>query len=1302
MSGRRTSTLTLAVALLVGAAGGAAAQEPFQTPLNSGTTNGEGTVVRAGDSGVYQSGNYGFFIQARAITPACKDLSRVTKGGFGSYCASQFQVKHEDGLSGAVTPAPGNVPNARATRGLQFGSVPGATSERAQPKFRHVGGLVAGAIAEREQWVPHEDAAQKWGARLSIGWGGTTVFSAAAPLDDIAQVTQPVVPSLAQITTGGFGSYCACLLPQLDRDVSLSSGAIIFSGSVNTDSDSLSLLWSGATNETLRQATKGGFGSYCAPLLPRAYVPESPYVRVVREAAPGTHFIAADDVRVATRQATGNALVFSQAVADHPPPSPTSEPRQVFNFVTGLFGSPRDATPSERTSDKTATASVPAEVVPTFRPLPPAPPGVIRTVEAVEDAVMTPPTCPPCPLPKVTPNPLLGTWYHEAPTLGVVTALTFAHDELKMSVAHQFNGHVLTVNVTAHYTLTPDGLVYGAVTGADVGIKADPKAESPAGELAKAALISQMVVDAPFSCRTKATSAGLMVSGVKFGLKLEADENEQLQMAFGGLFKCAKDGQAPPQPVAIKTKAAGKCDCGFNPNDYADLKPKAQPIESTGGATSRPAPVTPSAGTESFGPPFLTKIKGLDPYSPQAVPAVPPPAPARQPGVSEDSTKQMALEAFGQLLQQSGVVRPATSGMTLPSGRYEPYPQYFPPDPVPPLPRELANEGAVRPATAIDPCAVERFNSVAKQATLAQFGTPNSILSTWYHEVPAHGAVIAMTFTRDELQTRLTLSVEGNVLTVATTARYTFTPDGQVFGVVTGVDVEMKGGKAEKTVSHLRGELQVMTQTLLGAPFAFRANVTSIGLTVEGAKCGLSAGKKEADVVGDVFNGQFKKANGANIPQPTEPKMSGFVPEAAVGSTTPPSGPTRHVRPGIEVVAGEVGGGAIDQSYRYIEGPTTIPYVEGPNGEIVTGARGVTVPSGRCEPCPQNAVPFDYVATQATLAPLAAPKVGTWYRIATQGTVAPLAAPKGAPVGTWYRDIAGKQCVVKVTPDHLTLTVHDAQEVDGKVSTASLVITADYHLTRDGITALGLITSVDVNFEGDFPADDSKPFFEMLGDLQKSLEDKPLALTFRTYGDSLVIGNVRMPSASDRLDAQPAGYMAGRYKAAGDKLPKPKPTKMPAEPRAFVPNGPPPGLPVGGNPGSSLGQPLGAPGGFLPPPGNAPPAIGPTYPPPLPSSNSDLLPPQQIPSAPPARVVPSGGEDSWVPPMAQPAKPGPVRPVIEGEESRTKGTFNPNISGLLFRSESGDLHQIQNEWRRFWFDDRPSEPTPERIHGGIY
>ena len=42
---------------------------------------------------------------------------------------------------------------------------------------------------------------------------------------------------------------------------------------------------------------------------------------------------------------------------------------------------------------------------------------------------------------------------------------------------------------------------------------------------------------------------------------------------------------------------------------------------------------------------------------------------------------------------------------------------------------------------------------------------------------------------------------------------------------------------------------------------------------------------------------------------------------------------------------------------------------------------------------------------------------------------------------------------------------------------------------------------------------------------------------------------------------------------------------------------------------------------------------------------------------------------------------------------------NVRMQELLYQSE--DLRQIENDWRRFWFNDQPSHLTPERIHGGV-
>ena len=69
-------------------------------------------------------------------------------------------------------------------------------------------------------------------------------------------------------------------------------------------------------------------------------------------------------------------------------------------------------------------------------------------------------------------------------------------------------------------------------------------------------------------------------------------------------------------------------------------------------------------------------------------------------------------------------------------------------------------------------------------------------------------------------------------------------------------------------------------------------------------------------------------------------------------------------------------------------------------------------------------------------------------------------------VGTWYREFGPRMCVIKIAADHLTLGFVEAEEMeDGKTTASGVVVTADYHLMRDGTTAVGIITSVDAQIE---------------------------------------------------------------------------------------------------------------------------------------------------------------------------------------------------------------------------------------------
>ena len=155
--------------------------------------------------------------------------------------------------------------------------------------------------------------------------------------------------------------------------------------------------------------------------------------------------------------------------------------------------------------------------------------------------------------------------------------------------------------------------------------------------------------------------------------------------------------------------------------------------------------------------------------------------------------------------------------------------------------------------------------------------------------------------------------------------------------------------------------------------------------------------------------------------------------------------------------------------------------------------------------------------------------------------------------------------------------------------TTEVIVTADYHLMRDGTTVLGLITSVDVHLDYDGATDNEFGMLTAaLGEIQKAVTDKPFAMSLRVYGDTLVLGNLRFPSVQDSEllrqvyapatdNSSPWGAMfalGGRYTLAGDKpVPKPKAVKMTPSMPAPVPVP----APAYGFPGADY------PGGFIPP-----------------------------------------------------------------------------------------------------------------------
>ena len=126
----------------------------------------------------------------------------------------------------------------------------------------------------------------------------------------------------------------------------------------------------------------------------------------------------------------------------------------------------------------------------------------------------------PCPRARVATHlaRLSGTWYREIE--GAVFSATFSGDEMKLCMTQRDEGARCCFTITADYAITKEGLVHGVVTGVDVEVKLGPTSQVLEGcvVMPPAAITAELqkFVDSPFSFRTKTTSAGVMVSNLKF------------------------------------------------------------------------------------------------------------------------------------------------------------------------------------------------------------------------------------------------------------------------------------------------------------------------------------------------------------------------------------------------------------------------------------------------------------------------------------------------------------------------------------------------------------------------------------------------------------------------------------------------------------------------------------------------------------------------------------------------------------------------------------------------------------------
>ena len=437
---------------------------------------------------------------------------------------------------------------------------------------------------------------------------------------------------------------------------------------------------------------------------------------------------------------------------------------------------------------------------------------------------------------------------------------------------------------------------------------------------------------------------------------------------------------------------------------------------------------------------------------------------------------------------------------------------------------------------------------------------------TYYRELP--GAVASLTFRGSEAKAVVNVNTGGTAGTITLTAHYAVTSEGTVHGVITGADVNVGSNPAAGVEL---APVAVEIQQYVDHPFAFRARTTDGGLMIAGLKV---AGPALDSLMLPGFAGMFKTAtdgkvpvvkpmNGACIPgcagdirvQAVAPPGVTFIPSGQPCPTSPPGAPAdvgdAMVRT-FQQMFGAAGGGMTLPSPRYLQLPPQyiLPSPDFPlMRELPTQVPCPPMPVGQPVPCP-TPVPCPPTVGQWTAYPVAVPLTPAGFVPPPPPALPPMVAPVrpvgSAPVGMWYREVGAMMYTVVVKDNHVTITSKMALELDGKTVTQGVVLTGDYHVTRDGSNLLGVVTAVDVVIEGTLPeGTQSDEVPKLVTKLQKAMTDKPFALSFRVYDNTLVLGNVRLPACEDGDLAAAMESMGGRYTAAGDKpLPKPKAVKV--------------------------------------------------------------------------------------------------------------------------------------------------------------
>jgi hypothetical protein len=545
----------------------------------------------------------------------------------------------------------------------------------------------------------------------------------------------------------------------------------------------------------------------------------------------------------------------------------------------------------------------------------------------------------------------------------------------------------------------------------------------------------------------------------------------------------------------------------------------------------------------------------------------------------------------------------------------------------------------------------------------------NKLHGTWYRELP--GAVVAFTFSGDELKATGHVNIDGVSGCVTLTAEYAVSKDGTVHGVITGADATGSGGDLGglELVS-----LAVVAQMFVDQPFAFRVKPTGDGLMLSSLRFPAAEPVLE--------QGPGPKMTGL-LCGLYRPAKGGTIPTAKALKTSTNSGPGEPCCDGLLDVLGglfgrQTGVGVVTlpslayprhaPQYFPPDPPFPLP-CELPGQPCVT--MPCPVPPGMpcCPPqgCPLPAQPLPSGAIVPCLPPgCVAPPMVAFPQPAPYAVAPPMVAfPQPMPqvvrmepvvpgrpcyVGEWNRTVG--PCTIGLSLSPAQMTAKGVMPVNGEPLRVTL--TADCRELRDGLVA-GVITSAEVEPVAGKAADHAEIDYGRL----RSLVDQPFSCRFQIRGDELIVIDVKV-GGEDRLDADDLAVIAGRYAKGEPKWPAGGKGKKGA---------------VSGNPNTGDVIRVGI----------------------------DFNAPQHAIPFVPGQVVVPGTVAPMFPPEPLPEPPVPEKSKGKGKKKGVVNTYasDPNVRLEQLLRQSEDLVPIGEQRKRIWFNDQPQHLTPERIHGCI-